>query len=105
MGRGRPIGSEIRQRMVEVLYFLKEATGYDIYKVYKGIYPNISLRSIYYHLKKGLSTGEFIKNKVRNEKGEFSWGNEVEKVYYSLGREAKPKMDKRVKEYLETHNY
>ena len=46
MGRGRPIGSEIRQRMIEVLYFLKEATGYDIYKVYRSVYPNIALRNV-----------------------------------------------------------
>ena len=101
MTRGRPIGSEIRQNMVEILYFLGEGTGYDIYSVYRNIFPKVTLRSMYYHLKKGLSLKEFNVKNIKKESGEYSWGNEVEKKYYTLGENAKPSADKRVKEFLD----
>ena len=98
--RGRPIGSEIRQNIVEILYFLKEGYAYQIYKVYKDIFPHVTMRSIYYHLKKGVITGEFKVSKIKKEKGNFSWGDTVEKTYYALGRDASPKVSKRVKDYF-----
>ena len=101
MKRGRPVKSDIRQNMVEILFVLGEASGYDIYKVYREVYPKISLRSIYYHLKKGCSINEFKVSKIEKETGDFSWGREVEKKYYSLGDFAKPKGDERVKNYID----
>ncbi len=102
MPRGRPIKSEIRQNMIEILFFMKKATGYDIYKVYKQIFPKVTLRSIYYHLKKGKELNEFNIEQVKEEKGEYSWGNTVEKIYYSLGPNAKPKTSQRVKDFFES---
>ena len=58
------------------------------------------MRSIYYHLRKGLATGEIKIHKVIKEKGEYSWGPEAEKTFYSLGPKAKPKIENRVKEYF-----
>jgi len=101
MKRGRPIGSLIRQNIIEILYFMKKATGYDIHKAYKEIFPKVTLRVIYYHLKKGISLEEFKVSKIEKEKGEYSWGDEVEKTYYVLGAKAKPTMDERVKNYFE----
>ena len=101
MGRGRPIGSGIRQNMIEILYFLGEGSGYDIFKVYREIYPKITLRSIYYHLKKGLILEEFKVKEIKKVSGNFSWGNSVEKKYYELGKNAKPSADVRVKEFLD----
>jgi len=101
MVRGRPVKSAIRQNVVEILYFMGSASGYDIYKVYKAIYPKVTMRSIYYHLKKGIQTGEFKIEKIEKVKGEYSWGPEAEKTYYSLGQDAKPAIDKKVKEFLE----
>ncbi|MBN1385568.1 hypothetical protein JW968_01160 [Candidatus Woesearchaeota archaeon] len=101
MPRGRPIRSEIRQNIVEILYFLKEGYAYEIYKVYKAIFPKVTMRSIYYHLKKGVSLGEFKVSKVEKEKGDYSWGNEAEKTYYALGPGAKPRIDEKVKLFLE----
>lgn len=103
MKRGRPVGSNVRQNMIEVLYFLKAAHGYHIYKVYKQIYPKITLRGIYYHLKKGLEIGEFEVAEVQREKGNYSWGSEAEKTYYKLGKKAKPRGDPMVKMYLESN--
>ena len=99
--KGRPIKSEIRQNIIEILYFLKEGYGYDIYKIYINVFPKVTMRSVYYHLKKGVELGEFKVKRIKAEKGEYSWGGEAEKTYYCLGSNAKPKMNKRVKEYLE----
>ena len=99
--RGRPVESAIRQRIVEILYFLKEGYGYEISKIYMAVYPKVTMRSIYYHLNRGVSLGEFKVNRIKAEKGNYSWGPEAQKKYYALGSNAKPKMDKRVKEYLD----
>jgi len=104
MGRGRPVKSQIRQNMIELLFFLKEGYGYDIYRHYKDIFPPVSMRVIYYHLRKGADLGEFKVNKVIKENGNFSWGSEAEKIYYSLGDEAQPIGNQRVKEFLDRKN-
>ena len=79
MSRGRPVKSQIRQNIVEILYFMKKGCGYDIYKIYKEIFPSCTQRSIYYHLVKGVETKEFNVGEIKVEKGEYSWGNSVEK--------------------------
>ena len=99
--KGRPVASTIRQNIVELLCFMKEGYGYDIYKAYVALFPKATMRSIYYNLKKGLSLGEFKINKVKVEKGNFSWGSQVEKTYYGLGPAAKPTMNEKIKEYFE----
>ncbi|MBW3022873.1 hypothetical protein KY308_02120 [Candidatus Woesearchaeota archaeon] len=101
--RGRPVKSQIRQNIVEILHFLGEGYGYDIYKVYMEVFPKCTQKSIYYHLKKGLVTGEFIIKRVEKEKGDFSWGGEVEKTYYALGPKASPQADSKVKEAVEEY--
>ncbi len=101
MVKGRPIKSQIRQNMVEILYYLGEGYGYQIAKMYNEIFPKATQRSIYYNLRKGLLTKEMEVHKIKEEKGEFSWGNVVEKTYYTLGKNAEPKGEKRVKEYLD----
>ena len=98
---GRLPSSPIRQNIVEILHFLKEGYGYDIYKIYKEVFPHCTQKSIYYHLRKGVETKEFKISRIEKEKGEFSWGPEAEKIYYVLGENAKPKGDVRVKEFLE----
>ena len=100
MRKGRPVKSEIRQNVVEILHFVKKAYGYEIYKIYTAIFPKVTLRSIYYHLKKGVDLGEFQVNKIEKEKGDYSWGGEAEKIYYALGPNAKPQIDLKVEEYL-----
>jgi len=67
MTRGRPVRSVIRQNVVEILFHLGKAYGYDIYKIYKAVFPKVTLRSIYYHLKKGVSLGEFKVEKIEQE--------------------------------------
>lgn len=102
MGKGRPVRSEIRENIVEILFFMKEGYGYEIYKVYVAIFPKVTMRSIYYHLKKGVALGEFKVSKVEKEKGDYSWGGEAEKIYYALGENAKAVGNDKVKEHFES---
>jgi len=96
MKRGRPVFSQVRQNMIEILSVIGKGYGYDIYKMYKEIYPKVTMRLIYYHLKKGVELGEFAVDAVEKTKGEYSWGSEVEKVFYKLGPNANPVGDDRL---------
>jgi len=100
--RGRPIGSSIRQNVVEILYFMKKGYGYEIHKAYIELFPKATQRVIYYHLKKGVLTKEFKVAKVKKEKGDYSWGEMAEKIYYSLGKNALPKGLNRIEKYFKT---
>lgn len=101
MPRGRPVQSQIRQNIVDILLFLKRGYGYDIYKVYREIFAPVTMRSIYYHLRKGLELGEFRIDKIEKTVGEYSWGPESEKIYYILGPNAKPGANEKIKEHFE----
>lgn len=99
--RGRPVRSPIRQNIIEILHFLKKGYGYQISKIYNQIFPAVTQRSVYYHLNKGVKTKEIVVHKIELEEGNFSWGSQAEKIYYTLGKEADPKGEKRVKEFLD----
>jgi hypothetical protein len=83
--------------MLEILAVLGRAHGYQLYKVYRDLFPKVTLRVIYYHLKKGLSLGEVEIEKVEREKGDYSWGTEAEKIYYRIGPKARVVGDERVR--------
>ncbi len=101
MPRGRPVKSQIRQNIVDILFYIKEDYGYDIYRLYKALFPKVTMRSIYYHLRKGIDLGEFKVNRVQKEAGDYSWGGEAEKIYYSLGPNAKPSASNELKEKID----
>ncbi len=98
--RGRPRGSIIRQNMVDLLYHLKKAYGYEIHRHYIKLFSPCTLRSIHHHLNFGLKTGEFDLVEQKKETGSFSWGDSVEKSYYTLGKEARPKKNENIAEYV-----
>ncbi|MEW5896173.1 MAG: hypothetical protein AB1668_00640 [Nanoarchaeota archaeon] len=104
MPPGRPVKSQIRQNIVEILFYLGESYGYKIAKIYNEVFPKVTQRSIYYHLRKGIQTKEIEVHKIEEEKGDFSWGRLVEKKYYSLGRFALPKGENKVREFIENYN-
>ena len=104
MRKGRPPQSSIRQNIVEILFHLPEAYGYQICKIYNEIFPKATRRVIYYHLKKGCDLEEFKIKKVEFEKGDYSWGPTAQKTYYSLGKKAQPRGLNHVKNYLEKKN-
>ncbi len=95
----RKPGSIIRNRLVELLYFLKKSHGYELAKIYNLIFPKVSQRVIYYHLNRGVKEGIFeaIDEDV---KGNYSWGNSARVVFYVLGKNAQPKADLNVKKAL-----
>ena len=101
MTRGRPPKSSVRQNIVEILHYKKRAHGYEIYQHYKELFPKVTMRNVYYHLKKGLETGELKVEKIEKQAGDYSWGGEAERIYYSLGEKAAPKADARVKAYFD----
>ncbi|MBN2457788.1 hypothetical protein JXB31_01510 [Candidatus Woesearchaeota archaeon] len=101
MARGRPIGSEIRQNVVDILYCLGEGYGYDIYRIYKQVFPKCTSEVIYYHLRKGAKIGEFQVNEIKKERGDYSWGSVAEKIYYVLGPEAKPRINNNIKNLVD----
>ncbi|MEK6845267.1 MAG: hypothetical protein AABY26_00795 [Nanoarchaeota archaeon] len=97
----RKRSSNIRQNMVEILYYLHSGYGYQLSKIYNMIFPEVSQRLIYYHLRRGLQTKEIEIKERKQESGDFSWGSSVEKIVYALGPLALPKGNMRVKEFLE----
>jgi hypothetical protein len=99
MRRGRPPHSPVRQNIIELVAQFGELHGYDAYKHYSRIFPRISMRAVYYCLRKGVKTGFFKISKVEKKEGTYSWGPEAQRVYYSLGQIAKPLGDFKVKEY------
>ena len=103
MPRGRPTTSVIRQNMIELLFHLRKGYGYQISKLYNEIFPPVTQRSIYYHLRKGIQTKEIVEHSLQRERGNFSWGSEVEKKIYALGEAAKPIGSVKVKIHVENH--
>ncbi len=83
--RGRPKKSKIRERITAIINKIGLSYGYEIYKLYKDLYGDVTSRIIYYNLKKGVELGEFNVVKVKRELGVYSWGDETERVYYALG--------------------
>ncbi len=103
--QGRPIGSKVRQNIVEILYFYKHLHGYDLYKIYKELYKPVTMRLIYYHMKKGLDTGEFRIYKVDKKVGTYSWGGTSENILYELGPKANPMIEPHVKIFWEKNKF
>jgi len=99
--RGRPTHSVIRQNLIELLHFMGEAYGYQLYKAYKDLFAPVTLRVIYYHLAKGSSLKEFEVTGVKKTEGKYSWGPEAERIFYKLGPSAKPTNLAEVKAYFE----
>ena len=101
MQRGRPTGSQVRQNIIEILHYGTKLHGYKIATIYKELFPKITMRTIYYHLKRGIATGELKITETKKEQGNYSWGGEVYRKYYELGPNAKPSEVPLVKEYFE----
>lgn len=98
--RGRPVKSQIRQNIIEILAFLEKSHGYNIHKIYNEIFTPCTRENIYYNLRKGVLLGEFEMEIVK-EKGNYSWGETVEKKVYKNGPQAKPLGNQAVKMHFE----
>lgn len=98
MRRGRPLKSEVRNKIERILDACGSAYGYEIYKLYKEAYPKTSLRNIYYHLGRGTRAGIFVVLPALKTNGNFTWGSAVEHKNYVLGHNASEKADARATE-------
>ncbi len=74
--------------MQQIVDALGVSYGYEIYKVYEGAFSPIDLRSMYYHLRKGVDLGEFELVGVKEERGVFTWGALSMRRYYITGPNA-----------------
>jgi len=83
--RGRPPKSKIRKRISSLLNHLNASYGYEVYKAYKTVFGPVKMRTVYYNLQKGVMLNEFMINDIKREVGNYTWGNETERVYYSNG--------------------
>jgi hypothetical protein len=85
MPRGRPLKTEIREKIASILAHIGQSYGYELYKYYQQVFGKINIRNLYYNIKKGLELGEFIIIDVKREVGSFTWGGETQHIYYTLG--------------------
>ena len=81
---GRPVKSEIREHVAEILAVHGPSYGYEVFKMYSDSFFPCTRESIYYHLKKGVELGMFKISKISSEKGDFSWGDTAEKTFYEV---------------------
>ena len=102
--RGRPVRSDIRQNIIEMLSVTGPEYGYRIHRFYNELFPPCTRENIYYNLRKGVSVGELELSEIKEEGGKYSWGNIVEKKYYRLGPKAVPKGNIRVFDFFKALN-
>ncbi len=105
MGRGRPPNSPVRDRMQMIVDALGVTYGYEIHKAYEEIFEPIELRSMYYHLKKGVQLNEFEEVGVEKVKGPFTWGDVSIRKYYILGPEAEKRATEEVQKIIENSDF
>ncbi len=99
--KGRPPSSQVRQNIIEILHFSGPLHGYEIAKHYNKIFPKVTQRLIYYHLKKGQEYEVFRVKKIEKVDSGYSWGSEAERILYELTPKAMPSLNKEVKKYFD----
>ena len=95
--RGRPSRSVIRENMSLLLTQQSPQYGYELFKQYLKRFPPVSLRSIYYHLHKGVENQEFAVIQSEKAIGDFSWGRTSERTLYSVRNQQKQENKSRKK--------
>ncbi len=98
--RGRVVGSVIRDNLVEILFHLKSAYAYELYKHYKKVFGPVSIRSVYYNLTKGKDIGVFEIKEIQKVEGNFSWGPQAQRILFALTEKAQPRQDPKIKTAL-----
>ena len=84
--KGRPERSAIRDNIGKLLKEHGPSDGYSLYKRYIGNFPKVTMRSIYYHLKKGVELELFRIKEILKDRGSHSWGNYSEKIIYDINK-------------------
>ncbi|MCL4376018.1 hypothetical protein M1558_00810 [Candidatus Parvarchaeota archaeon] len=78
----RKIDKELMEAILSALSD-GEKTGYEIFKEIKKEGRKASSRLVYHYLYLALKEGK-VSVETKNELGNFSWGNTVNKKYYRL---------------------
>ena len=78
----RKIDKELMEAIISALSN-GEKTGYEIFKEIKNRGRKVSSRLVYHYLYLALKEGR-VTVETKNELGNFSWGNTVNKKYYRL---------------------
>lgn len=78
----RKIDKELMETILSTLSS-GEKTGYEIFKEIKKKGGKVSSRLVYHYLYLALKEGK-VTVETKNELGNFSWGNTVNKKYYRL---------------------
>lgn len=79
---GRPRNSIVRHRVLAILFFLGASYGYEVYKKYIKIFGTITMRDIYYHIKRLLKDRLIKIKELKKIQGDFTWGSISERIYY-----------------------
>lgn len=87
--------------MQQIVDTLCASYGYEIYRVYNEFFEPISLRSMYYHLKRGVQLDEFKEVAVKETKGSYTWGDISIRKYYILGTAAQHHTNEDLEELIE----
>ena len=87
--RGRPFKSNIRKNIITILYYLGEGYGYEVSKLYNKIFPKVTMRSVYYHLKRGVELKEIKMEEIKQEQGQYSWEALLKKHTILLAKKQK----------------
>lgn len=82
--KGRPERSVIRDNIGKLLKGQGPSDGYSLYRIYVEKYPKVTMRSIYYHLKKGVELKLFKVKEIVRDRSNHSWGNYSEKIIYEM---------------------
>jgi len=69
---------------------MNSSYGYDLYKKYRILFGAVKIRTVYYNLRKGVLLNEFMISDIKREVGEYTWGTETERVYYTNGPYSNP---------------
>ncbi len=83
--KGRPAGSFTRENILKIVAALGISYGYEIYKIYREFFGRITLRNVYYNLRKGVELLQLAEVGAQEILGNFTWGRVVERKYYILG--------------------
>ncbi len=83
--KGRPKGTDVRKNISWILRQSNYSYGYEILRNYNRIFGAVKPRTLYYNLKSGVLSEEFIVMDVKKEVGTYTWGSETERVYYTIG--------------------
>lgn len=101
MVRGRPSKSPVREHLRELLFLGGSMTAYQAHKHYIKLFAATTQRNIYYQLEKGVEQMMFVVDQIKDEEGNYSWGDTARKKYYALAKDEKPNFSKEVFDYFQ----